>query len=108
MNLDGKKLDRLLFIGLERWRQIRLFEVQEELVEYRSDFLAAQDGLAIARENPGEVRQDIIEILWENLGNAAEQLARLESEHQEVVVMDVPHLLIAFRHRDTPRWVFLH
>jgi len=105
--MDNKTLDRLLFIGLERWRQLRLFELEEELAEYRFDFLAEQDGLAVARENPGEIRPDIIEILWENLGNAAEQLARLESEHQEIMKIDVPHLLVAFQRRDKPRWAFL-
>ena len=106
--MDNKELDRLLFIGLERWRMLRLRDLEEDLAELRQDFLAAQDGLSIARENPGEIRQDIIEILWENLGNAAEQLAKLEAEHNEIMQMEVPALLITFRNRTKPQWEFLH
>ncbi len=108
MSMDEKELDRLLFIGLERWRQLRLHELEEDLVEHRQDFLAAQDGLSIARENPGEIRQDIIEILWGNLGNAAEQLAKLEAEHQEIMQIDIPHLLVTFQRREKSKWAFLH
>ncbi len=107
-NMDDKNFDRLLLIGLKRWQQLQLFELEEDLAEHRSDFLAAQNGLAIVRENPGEVKQDVIEILWANLGESAEQLARLESEHQEVMQMDVPTLLIAFQRKDKPRWALLH
>ena len=74
------------------------------MAEHRSDFLAAQDGLGIVRENPGEVKSDVIEILWANLGESAEQLAKLESEHQDVLQMDVPTLVVAFQRKDKLRW----
>ena len=108
MSMDHKELDRLLFIGLEHWRMLRLRDLEEDLAEYRQDFLAAQDGLAIARENPGEIQEDVINYLWEELGNSAEQLAKLEAEHNEVMEMDVPRLLVTFQRRKKARWAFLH
>ena len=61
--MDNKNLDRLLLTGLKQWQHLRLHELEEDLDEHRSEFLAAQDGLSIARENPGDIQPDIIKIL---------------------------------------------
>lgn len=98
--------DRLLSIGLERWRQHRLVELEEELSEHQCDFRAAQDSLAIVRDHPGQISQDVIEIVWDTLGDSAERFAMVEALHQEVMQMDTPHLLIAFQRKEKPQWAF--
>lgn len=79
------------------------------MLELTDDYRAAQEGLAIAHRNPGEVRPDIIEYLWEELNRSATALERQEKDHQELLEMDLPHLVVAFKNRkeDKPKWVFL-
>ena len=60
-------MDRTLENGLERWRVNRLLQIEEGMRELTDDFREAQEGLAIAHRNPGEVKPDIIEYLWEEL-----------------------------------------
>jgi len=57
MNINRESLmDRTLENGLERWRQLRLQSIGEDILELTGDFRAAQEGLGIAHRNPGEVR----------------------------------------------------
>ena len=82
--------------GLKRWRQLRLQEIEELMLDLSEDFRDAQDGLGIAHRKPGEVAQDLIEYFWENLNRSATELARLEEEHEKLLRMDLPHLIVAF------------
>ena len=101
--------DRILRNGLERWRLLRLQQIEEDMLELTDDLRAAQEGLGIAHRNPGEVKQDIIEYLWGELNRSATELEQLERAHQELMEMDLPHLIVAFRHRGEHKlpWKFL-
>ncbi len=79
------------------------------MLELTDDLRAAQEGLGIAHRNPGEVRSDIIQYLWDELNHSATELEHLEKKHQELLQMDLPHLIVAFKHReeDKPGWAFL-
>ena len=68
MNINHESLtDRHLENGLERWRVNGLQQIEEDMLEFTDDYRAAQEGLAIVHRNPGEVKPDIIEYLWEEL-----------------------------------------
>ena len=69
------------------------------MLELTDDFRAAQYGLGIAHRNPGEVAEDVIKYLSEKLNRSAVELERLEKKHQELLEMDLPHLIIAFKNR---------
>jgi len=67
------------------------------MLELSEDFRAAQEGLGIAHRNPGEVAQDVVVYLWEKLNTSATELAELERKHQELLEMDLPHLIVVFQ-----------
>lgn len=92
--------EHLLKRGLDQWRLRKLQEIEENMLEITDDFRAAQEGLAIAHRNPGQVRPDITEYLWEELNRSATELEHLEKKHQELLQMDLPHLVVAFKHRE--------
>lgn len=100
--------ERSLRLGLERWRQLRLHAIEERMIDIAEDHRAASEGLSIAYRNPGEVRQDIIEYLWEQLNRSALELGRLEKEHEELSGVDLPHLVVKFKHlrKEKPIWPF--
>ena len=99
--------DRLLERGLERWRRRRLESIEDHMIELNLDLRLAQAGLAIAHRNPGEVRQDIIDYQWDKLDHSATELEQLERKHQELMEMDLPHLVIEYKRKrkDKPKWV---
>ncbi len=78
------------------------------MIEHNLDLRLAQAGLAVAHRNPGEVAQDIIEYQWERLNRSAMGLAQLEDEHQQLMEMDLAHLIIEYKRKrkDKPRWPF--
>lgn len=67
------------------------------MIELTEDYRAAQDGLGIAHRNPGEVAEDIVEYLWERLNTSATELTELERKHQNLLGMDLPHLIVVFQ-----------
>ena len=100
--------DRLLERGLERWRRRRLESIEDRMIELNLDLRLVRAGLAIAHRNPGEVRQDIIDYQWDKLDHSATELEQLERKHQELMEMDLPHLVIEYKRKrkDKPRWAF--
>ena len=100
--------DRLLEQGLERWRWRRLQSIADHMIEHNRDLRLARAGLAVAHRNPGEVAQDIIEYQWDRLNRSAMGLVQLEDEHQQLMEMDLPHLIIEYKRKrkDKPRWAF--
>ena len=108
MTLDAKKLNRLLETSLEAWRRSRLFSTEDNMLDLTEDFRAAQDGLGIAHRNPGEVQQDIIKYLWGELNRSATELELLERQHQELLEMDLSHLIVEYKQKreEKPRWAF--
>ena len=89
--------DKALQKGLQRWKGKRLRAIEKDMLKITQAYRAAQDGLGIAHRNPGEVRPDIIEYLWEELNRSATELERLEREHQKLMEMDLPHLIVTFQ-----------
>ena len=108
-SLWSRDEDQILERGLDQWRFRKLQAIEEDMLELTDDFRAAQEGLGIVHRNPGEVRPVIIEYLWEELNRSAIDLEGLEKEHQELMEMDLPHLIVTFKHRkeDKPKWAFL-
>ena len=101
---EGKILRR----GLERWRVLKNQAIEENMLDLTEDYRAAQDGLGISHRNPGEVRPDLVQYLWETLNRSATALERLEKEHQELMEMDLPHLIVEYKQKrkEPPRWAF--
>ena len=100
--------EKILRRGLEEWRLSRLYTIEDDMHEETEDYRAAQDGLGIVHRNPGEVRPDIIEYLWEKLNHSATELEQLDGRHQELMEMDLLHLIVEYKRRrkDKPRWTF--
>ena len=100
--------EKILRRGLEEWRLSRLQAIEEDMLELTDDFRAAQDGLGIAHRNPQEMRPDIIEYLWEELNRSASELDRLEREHQELMELNLPHLIVEYKQKrkEPPRCAF--
>lgn len=78
------------------------------MIELNQDLRSAHDGLGVAHRNPGEVAEDIIEYLWDKLNRSATGLAQLEDEHQQLMEMDLAHLIVKYKRqrKDKPRWAF--
>lgn len=102
--------DRVLIRGLEAWQRMRLEEIEAEMQDLAEDYRAAQDGLAIAHRNPGQVAEDVVTILWDKLERAAKELDSLEREHQRLMDLDLAALVIEFKgkRKERPRWAFLN
>ena len=108
-SLRSRDEDQILERGLDQWRLRKLQAIEEDMLELTDDLRSAQEGLGIAHRNPGEVRPDIIQYLWDKLNHSATELEHLEKKHQELLQMDLPHLVVTFKHReeDKPKWAFL-
>ena len=100
--------DKLLEQGLDRWRRRRLWAIEDEMLELYQDFQSASEGLGVAHRNPGDVREDIINYLWDKLNHSATELEQLDGRHQELMEMDLLHLIVEYKRRrkDKPRWTF--
>lgn len=89
--------DEELRSALNRWRLDVLGWLGREMLKTSTSLTAAQDGLAIAHRNPGEVAEDLIEILWSKLNEKAVLIERLDYVVHRIEEMDLPHLLILFQ-----------
>lgn len=67
------------------------------MIELTEDHRAASEGLEIAHRNQGQIEQDVIRYLWDKLNKTAVELNRLEASHQELLEMDLPHLVVTFK-----------
>ncbi len=86
-------------MGLERWRQFRLQSIADQINILNEDHRAAQEGLGIAHRNPGEVARDLIEYKWEKLSQSAVEIERLDKEHQDLMEMDLPRLIVEYKRK---------
>jgi hypothetical protein len=93
------EMDRRLRKGLYRWRDLKLQKIAIDLEEVRDDFRSASEDLAIAVRNPGEVAEDVVDYLWEELNNSAIERTRLETEHERMMSLTLPQLLVEFSRR---------
>lgn len=67
------------------------------MIELTEDDRAASEGLEIAHCNRSQVDQDVIRYLWDKLNKTAVELDRLEASHQELLEMDLPHLVVTYK-----------
>lgn len=95
--------EKLLRRNLQRWRETRLREFAEQMLDIQDDYRAASEGLAIAHRNPGEVADDLTGYLWEKLNHSAIECTRLEEEHRHLMEMDLPELIIEANRHFAPK-----
>jgi hypothetical protein len=57
---------------------------------------AAEDGLAIAHRNPGEVAEDVIATLWDKLEEKSTLLCGLAHVSDAILAMELPELIVLF------------
>ena len=89
--------DQILERDLYQWRLRKLRAIEEDMLDLTDDYRAAQEGLGIAHRNPGEVKPDITEYLWEELNRSATELEKLEKEHQYLMELDLPRLIVEYK-----------
>lgn len=89
--------EELLRRGLERWREQRLADMENQIQEQNYIYGRAEFGLKCAHETPGVFDEDFIQDLWEDLNSSATELARLEKESDQLRAMDLPQLIIQFK-----------
>jgi hypothetical protein len=83
-------------LALNEWRRQVLKWLGDELREAGQERIAAADGLAIAHRNPGEVADDVVAVLWDDLETASIRQARLERVITRIEQMDLSKLLVLF------------
>jgi hypothetical protein len=66
------------------------------MAEVNEELRAAEEGLAIAHRNPGEVADDVISQLWDKLEDRSTCLFRLARISDRIQEMDVPELIVLF------------
>jgi len=94
---EGKMSDIHLEQGILLWRQRVLQSIEDRLQDVNEEYRDVQEGMAIAWRNSGEVDEDVVEALWEKLNSCATERCKLETEHQELMDLDLPHLIVSFQ-----------
>ena len=82
--------------ALNNWRESVLRWLRDQMTEVNEEVLAAEAGLGIARRNPGEVADDVIGQLWDQLENRSTLLFRLARVRDRIEEMDLPELITLF------------
>jgi hypothetical protein len=82
--------------ALNNWRDHFLNYLQGEMSKASEEVRNAEDGLAIANRNPGEVAEDVIETLWERFEKNSILLCRLSRVSDAVQELDLPGLVTLF------------
>jgi hypothetical protein len=93
--------------ALNNWRECVLRFLRDQITEVNEDLQAAEDGLAIAHHHPGEVADDVIAHLWDQLENRSILLCRLARVSDRIEEMDLPALVTLFSlsaKRETHPW----
>jgi len=85
-----------LAAALNNWREAVLRWLRDEMSEANEQRQAAEDGLAIAHRNPGQVAEDVISTLWESLERSSDLSFRLARVSDEIQDMELPTLLTLF------------
>lgn len=91
--MDADHEEKRLRQGLERWREDTLNTLAKQMLEINEDLRDAQNGLAIAHRNPGQVAADVVDYLWEKLNLSAAEVQRREEEHDRWTTMGLPDLI---------------
>jgi hypothetical protein len=82
--------------ALNNWRECVLRFLRDQMGEVNEELRAVEDGLGIAFRNPGEVAEDVIGQLWDQLENRSILWFRLAHVSDRIEEMDLPDLLTLF------------
>jgi hypothetical protein len=82
--------------ALNNWRECVLRFLRDQMGECSEELRDAEDGLRIAHHNQGEVAQDVIAHLWDQLENRSILLFRLARTSDRIEEMDLPELITLF------------
>lgn len=97
-NVPDNHREEFLRRGLERWREKRLADIEQEIQQQNYIYGRAEFGLKSAHETPGVFDEDFVQDLWDDLNSAATELARLDKESERLRAMNLPELLLYFKH----------
>jgi len=82
--------------ALNNWRECVLRFLRDQLGELNEERQDAEDDLAIAHRNPGEVAEDVIGYLWDKLNDKSDLLFRLARASDRIQEMELPELITLF------------
>lgn len=88
---------QLLQNALNKWRVRVLAWLADEMCKGADKYRRASEGLEVAYRNPGEVADDVIQILWDQINEASDLLCRLEHVSTSIQEMGLPELIILFQ-----------
>ena len=89
--------DRLLEKGILLWRQRVLQSIEDCLEVLNEDYRDVQEEMAFAWQHSGEVDEDVVNYLWDKLNSCATEICKLETEHQELMGLALPELVVSFQ-----------
>ena len=90
-------IDQPLLKGLQRWRQHVLQGIEDCLEDINEEYRDVQQRMAFAWQHSGEVDEDVVELLWDELNSSVTEICKLESQHQELMGLDLPQLIVSFQ-----------
>jgi len=82
--------------ALNNWRECVLRFLRDQLGELNEERQDAEDDLAIAHRNPGEVAEDVIGYLWDKLNDKSDLLFRLARASDRIQEMEFAELITLF------------
>ena len=88
---------RQLNDALNAWRLEVLAWLGDKLCKGAPTYRDASEGLAVAQRNPGQVAEDVIQILWDQLNESADLLTRLERVSTKIQEMTLSELVVLFQ-----------
>src|SRR5262245_39292478 len=76
--------------ALNNWREHVLRFLRDQMSEVNEERQDAEDGLAIAHRNQGQVAEDVIRYLWDKLNDKSDLLFRLARASDHIQEMELP------------------
>jgi hypothetical protein len=92
---------------LNNWREHLLRWLGDEMAELNRERQDAEEGLAIAHRKQGEVAEDVIGYLWDQLEDKSNRLFRLARISDRIEAMELPELIVLFsRTEELKTWAW--
>ena len=82
--------------ALNNWREVLLRYLRDQMSQVNERCQAAEDGLGIAHRNRGEVAEDVISTLWDQLEEHSTRLCRLARVSDRIQEMELADLITLF------------